>query len=156
MSSFIIFERLNICLSVNVTSCIFFNIWQMYFLYWAAFYLKWSVSNTKTTLKNTLMSRVLNSNRKWKFKISRGKRGIAERGKFIASMASATAPALRGSGGPMRAYRRRWFSRSPPQLRLAGRPCQPASAASASVKTTCASARRPPRPSAPTRFWIAL
>ncbi|PZC78483.1 hypothetical protein B5X24_HaOG202148 [Helicoverpa armigera] len=43
-----------------------------------------------------------------------------------ASMASVTAPALRGSGGPMRAYRRRWFSRSPPQLRLAGR-LEPAS-----------------------------
>ncbi|PZC72927.1 hypothetical protein B5X24_HaOG210362 [Helicoverpa armigera] len=41
---------------------------------------------------------------------------------LAASMASVTAPALRGSGGPLRAYRRRWFSRSPPQLRLAPQP----------------------------------
>ncbi|KAF9802086.1 hypothetical protein SFRURICE_004337 [Spodoptera frugiperda] len=68
-----------------------------------------------------------------------------------ASMVSVTAPALRGSGGPTRANRRRRLS-----LTTAASACWPASPASlsrgGSLIAACSSARGPPRPSAPTRF----
>ncbi|KAF9798260.1 hypothetical protein SFRURICE_012931 [Spodoptera frugiperda] len=68
-----------------------------------------------------------------------------------ASMVSVTAPALRGSGGPTRANRRRRLS-----LATATSACWPASPASlscgGSLIAACSSARGPPRPSAPTRF----
>ncbi|KAF9800919.1 hypothetical protein SFRURICE_010467 [Spodoptera frugiperda] len=68
-----------------------------------------------------------------------------------ASMVSVTAPALRGSGGPTRANRRRRLS-----LTTATSACWPASPASlsrgGSLIAACSSARGPPRPSAPTRF----
>uniref|UniRef100_A0A2H1VSI2 SFRICE_031999 n=1 Tax=Spodoptera frugiperda TaxID=7108 RepID=A0A2H1VSI2_SPOFR len=68
-----------------------------------------------------------------------------------AGRVSVMAPALRASGGPTRANRRRRLS-----LTTAASACWPASPASfsrgGSLAASCSSARGPPRSYAPTRF----
>ncbi|KAL4715308.1 hypothetical protein ACJJTC_004760 [Scirpophaga incertulas] len=81
--------------------------------------------------------------------------GMQHASRHAACMASVTAPALWGYGGPTLAKRRRWLS-----LTTAASACWPACAGQPQPRrratATCSSASGPPRLSAPTRIVKSL